>query len=101
MTDAFPNRLIYMSAVEHSADQALDSFQPDPQHIAAHETAVNMQSVHIALDEQVSSSDRPADGMPAASPAAVDASPGADARFLDQLFCCPITKVLPLRPFPL
>ena len=84
-----------------SPDQAPDSFQPDPQHIPAHETALDMRPVHITLDEQVSSSDRPAGGLPAASLAAVDASPGADARFLDQLFSCPISKVIPLRPSPL
>ena len=84
-----------------SPDQAPDSSQPDSQHRAVHETAVNIRPAHTALHEQVSTSDRPAGGMPAASPAAVEASPGADARFLDQLFCCPITKVLPPCPFSL
>ena len=73
-----------------SPDHAPNPFQPDMQHTAAHESAG-----HITLDEQVSTSGRPAAGTPSASAAAAGASPGADARFLDQLFCCPITKVLP------
>lgn len=82
-----------------SPDQALDSSQPDSQHRATHETAVNIRPAHTALHEQVATSDISVGGMPAASPAAVEASPGEDARFLDKLFCCPITKVLPPFPF--
>ena len=83
-----------------SPDEDPDSCQPDSQHRAAHDSAVPIQP-DTTLNEQVSTSGRPAAGMPIASAAAADAFPGADARFLDQLFCCPITKVLPPRPFPL
>ena len=81
-------------------DQAPNPFQSDMQHRTAQDSAVPVQPVHTALGEQKSTSHRSASGVPAASAAAVDAFPGAHATFLDQLFCCPITKVLPPRPSP-
>ena len=51
--------------------------------------------VHVAMDEQEPpSAAAAAGGTPAGNAAAVTASQRDDASFLDQLFCCPITKVL-------
>ena len=50
--------------------------------------------MHTALDDQVPTPGAAAGGLPAGGATATDASIGADAEFLDQLFCCPITKVL-------
>ena len=68
-------------------NQDTAGLQAQLQHMTAHDSAV-----HAALDEQVVTS--AAGGSPTGKAATVDASQGDDARFLNQLFCCPITKVL-------
>lgn len=70
----------------------------------AHVSAVHTSTpAHVALDEPRPTSDALTDGgLPAVAASALDTSRGADANFLDQLFCCPITKVtcmmLPAQP---
>lgn len=78
-----------------SSDQDAVDLQSQLQHTAAQDTAVHNPLEHVALDELRSASGAMI-GSPAGSTssAAVDASRGADAIFLDQLFCCPITKVI-------
>ncbi|KAL3153167.1 hypothetical protein ABBQ38_011919 [Trebouxia sp. C0009 RCD-2024] len=54
--------------------------------------------IALSLGGQVPTSAATADGVHEGHAAAVDASRGADASFLDQLFCCPITKVAMVDP---
>ena len=68
--------------------------QTQPQHLAVHNSAMRTLPAPTLLDEHVSASDAAADEYFAGNPA-IDASRGADPTFLDQLFCCPITKVPP------
>ena len=81
-----------------SPDQDTASLQSQLQHMAVNDPAMLTLPVDTVLDEQVSASAAVVGGLHAGETAAVDASHGADARFLDQLFCCLITKVLPLGP---
>ena len=84
------------------SDQDATGQQPRLQYRTTHEPpGLTRVSEDTALEEEVLSSATAAaehdDGgydMPATCAAAGHASPGADASFLDQLFCCPITKVL-------
>ena len=75
-----------------SHDQGTDSFQQHRQHRTTSGSAMHS---HRGQNDQVSTS---AGGLPAGGAKATDASPEADAEFLDQLFCCPITKVNLSRP---
>ena len=75
-----------------SHDQGTDSFQQHWQHRTTSGSAMHS---HRGQNDQVSTS---AGGLPAGGAKATDASPEADAEFLDQLFCCPITKVNLSRP---
>ena len=68
------------------------------QHRTAQDSAAHPLFAAAAQVEQVSSSAATPDGLHAGDAAAADASRGADASFLDQLFCCPITKVPSTRP---
>ena len=62
--------------------------------VTVHDSAKHTLPLHAALDEQESTPAAAAAQAPEGNAAAVDASQGDDATFLDQLFCCPITKVL-------
>ena len=75
--------------------------------MTVHDSAKHTLPLHAALDEQESTPAAAAAAAaqaPEGNAAAVDASQGDDATFLDQLFCCPITKVLSpsyyLHPYP-
>ena len=82
-----------------SPDHNTDGMQAQLQRRTAHDSAVHVFPVYPVLDEQASTSGASVDGLPAAKVPAADASREADADFLDQLFCCPITKVpLALHP---
>ena len=77
-----------------------DAADPQLQHGTTHELPGSTFAMDTALEEQVPSSataavDHDDIGLDvhASSVATGDASKGADASFLDQLFCCPITKV--------
>ena len=84
-----------------------DETSPDPdpdatgQQPQLHHRTYTLE-VNTALKEQVPSpataaaEDDTGHGAHAANAATANASRGADASFLDQLFCCPITKVLDL-----
>lgn len=78
-----------------SPDQDIVSLASQVQGMMGHDAAVLTPP---ALDEQLPTSATAADGGHAGSAAAVDTSQGDDARFLDQLFCCPITQVLSFDP---
>lgn len=68
--------------------------QSQLQHVTLPGSAVLNIPEDAALNEQAAAL-AAAGGSPAGNAgAAVDASCEADAKFLDQLFCCPITKVL-------
>ncbi|KAL3142061.1 hypothetical protein ABBQ32_004689 [Trebouxia sp. C0010 RCD-2024] len=89
-------------SLESSANGSTpDRDSPDQQLQLQHRTAqgstAHASSVATALIEQGSSSAAATDGL-CNGAAAVDASRGADAIFLDQLFCCPITKVAMVDP---
>lgn len=85
-----------------TSDQDAASLQSQLQQNPAQSSAGHTLPVHVALDEPRLASTAVAGGSSAGSSAAIDAPRGADATFLDQLFCCPITKVtLPTTPpFP-
>ena len=85
-------------------DQDAVGVQTQLQHMTVHDSVMHTLPVNVALDEQESTSAAAAaaaaaaGGAPAGNAAAVGASQGDVASFLDQLFCCPITKV-PLCPY--
>ncbi|KAL3153552.1 hypothetical protein ABBQ38_011880 [Trebouxia sp. C0009 RCD-2024] len=72
--------------------------QPQLHHRNPHESTGYTCAVDTAKAELVSSPAAAGHDMHAVSAALVDASRGADAIFLDQLFCCPITKVAMVDP---
>ena len=72
-------------------------FQSEQRHTAEHASAMHSLLVQTVVDEEeVSNPGAAAGGLPAGNQ--VDSSRDADASFLHQLFCCPITKVTPLTP---
>ena len=79
---------------EALSDQDAADLQTQLQQETAQDSAVHALPDRAVLDEPRSASAAVAGGSPAGSSAAVNAPQGADASFLDQLFCCPITKVM-------
>ena len=81
-------------------DQDTAGLQAQLQHMTVHDSAMHTLPVHAALEGQLCTS-AAAGGFLTGSAAAVDASQGDDARFLDHLFSCPITKVSHQMPYSL
>lgn len=81
------------------SDQNAVGLQSPLQHTMAQDSDVHAVADQAMLDEPRVTSAAVAVRSPSTSSAAVEASRGADVTFLDQLFCCPITKVtLPQLP---
>ena len=100
--DVEPEAAMQLSSTLHGTGHGVPSEQDTAglhaqlHSMTVHDSAKHTLPLHAALDEQEST---PAPAAAAAqapegNAAAVDASQGDDATFLDQLFCCPITKVL-------
>ena len=78
-----------------SADQDIACLQSQLQHVVLPGSALLNVREDDALDEQALTPAAAAGRLHAGNAAAaLNASCEADAKFLDQLFCCPITKVL-------
>ncbi|KAL3163244.1 hypothetical protein ABBQ32_009644 [Trebouxia sp. C0010 RCD-2024] len=80
------------------SDQDTVGPQSQLQHKIAQDSAVYALPDQATLDEPRVASAAVAVGSPSTGAAAVEASQGADATFLDQLFCCPLTKVAMVDP---
>lgn len=80
------------------SDQDTVGPQSQLQHKIAQDSAVYALPDQATLDEPRVASAAVAVGSPSTGAAAVEASQGADATFLDQLFCCPLTKVKLAQP---
>ena len=78
-----------------SPDEHTAGLQTQLQHVSVHNSDMHTLPAPALLDEEASISGA-ADAL-----SAIDTSRGADESFLDQLFCCPITKVPSLSPCPL
>lgn len=72
-------------------DQDTAGKQPQLQHVTVQASAAMIVAEHSALDKQA----LPTAAAPCdiGTVAAANVSSEADAKFLDRLFCCPITKV--------
>ena len=81
-----------------SPDQDTNNPEPDQQHRTALDSDTHTLPAHTAVDDEKPRSGSEAGALPAAGATATGASQGADASFLDHLFCCPVTKVHLLRP---
>ena len=75
-------------------DQDTAGLQAQLQQLTLHDSAMQTLPVHAVLDEEVATSAAADGGLPAGGAAAGVTPQGGHASFLDQLFCCPITKVL-------